>query len=181
MQHKALLLSLLVVLVLIRFVVQPLWEWQQQSLEQISLFAKREHRSQQVLAQQSTISNAVQGWQQLSQQVSQLYPKYNDNSQAQLSAQQAIQQQVTTQKARFELFDWLMQPNIEASGVQRAIVKLRVVGSPEAIAALHADLASKSHLRVLNSNFTWQNQLTVFSTVTANFDLLYHYQLTEQG
>lgn len=179
MRNKNLLLLVLALLLVIRFAILPLQQWQTNTYEQIQLYQKRQNRGEQLLQQQDQIDQIALTWQQLSAQLNSIYPAHQNPGDAQLVAQQRIQALVSANKARFELFDWLVLPVQDSARLQQATVKLRVTGTPAAISALHAGLAALPHLQLINGAFNWQNQLSIHSSVTANFDLVYRYQLAD--
>ncbi|GAB2921912.1 hypothetical protein [Rheinheimera gaetbuli] len=179
MRNKNLLLLLLVSLLVIRFAILPLQQWQTDTYEQIQLYQKRQDRGEQLLQQQEQINQIALAWQQLSAQLTTIYPAHQNPGDAQLSAQQRIQALVSANNARFELFDWLVLPEQASANLQQATVKLRVSGTPAAISALHAELVAQPHLQLISGAFNWQRQLSIHSSVTTSFDLVYRYQLTD--
>ncbi|MEH8015825.1 hypothetical protein MN202_01150 [Rheinheimera muenzenbergensis] len=180
LQNKSLLIGTIVVLALLRFVLLPLQQHQQELYQQLEGLNKRFQRSEALLQQQQQLQ-LLQAEQQ--QQLTQLllpFPKVSSSSQYRLQLQQQLQQLAAAQGAAVTFFDWLSETPLQVFNLHRGRISLRIKGPAAKVMLVHALIEQQyPHFIQRDIRGSWRGSLTAQSEVELTLLFEADYQLAE--
>lgn len=179
-RNKVILLSLVGVLLVIKFVLLPLQQTQQDMYTQLEGLNKRLERSQALLAEKETLKQWQSTQQQQLQKLLQPYPEVANASQYRLTLQQQLQQLAAENQVSVTFFDWLTDTSLEVFNLQRGRISLRLEGDASRIMQLHLQLEQQfPHFLLRDIRATWRGGLERGSRIELNLLLETDYKLAE--
>lgn len=174
--NKNNLLAVLAVLLLIRFGLLPLYDWQQQERTSLESLMQRQAKVNQLMTQFDNADEQQQLLQAYQQELARYIPQVSP-PEYRVQLQQEMQQILSDAGAQLELFDWLTETAVADSTVQRVHVQLRFKGKPAAVAAVQTRLEMMPHVRLDNLKASWSESLNIASEVDINADLSVFYMV----
>jgi hypothetical protein len=180
LQNKPLLIGLIAFLVVIKFVLLPLQQKQQDVYQQLDSLTKRVQRSEALIAQQQELLQWKDRQQQQLQTLLAPFPVVNNATQYRLQLQQQMQLLAAEHKVSVTFFDWLSDSPLEVFNLYRGRVSLRIEGSAANVMRWHGQLEQQFPqfiLRDIRGN--WRDVLTADSRIELNLLIEVDYQLQE--
>ena len=179
LQNKPLLLAIVAVLALLRFVVVPLQQQQQDLYQQLEVLSKRLQRSESLLQQQEQLQSSYTAAQQQLEKLLQPFPVVASGSQYRLTLQQQLQQLASANNASVTFFDWVSDTPLPVFNLQRGRVTLRIRGTAANVMQLHAQIEQQfPHFISRDTRSSWRGSLTPQTDVelTLLFEVDYRVQ-----
>lgn len=181
LQNKK-LIAVVVLLVIIKFVLLPLQQKQQELHQQLDSLVKRVQRSEALVQEKDTLQKWAITQEQELTQLLQPFPVVDNAAQYRLTLQQQLQQLAVEHQVAVTFFDWLSDTTLNIFEMQRSRISLRVEGEAAAIMLWHAKLEQRfPQLVVRDVRATWPQQLTQNSRVEVNLLIEVDYQLKDES
>lgn len=179
LQNKQLLLAIVAILALLRFVVVPLQQHQQDLYQQLDALTKRLQRSEALVQQQEQFQSSYTAAQQQLEELLLPFPVVAGSSQYRLALQQQLQQLASANNAAVTFFDWVSDTPLPVFDLQRGRVTLRIKGTAANVMQLHSQIEQKfPHFISRDIRSSWRGSLTPQTDVelTLLFELDYRIQ-----
>ena len=178
LRNKIALISLVVILVVIKFILLPLQQTQQDMHTQLEGLNKRLLRSQALLAEKDTLLQWQSTQQQQLQKLLLPYPEVTNAAQYRLTLQQQLQQLAADNRVSVTFFDWLTDTPLDVFNLHRGRISLRVEGDAGSIMQLHLKLEQQfPHFSLRDVRATWRGGLERGSRIELNLQLEVDYKL----
>lgn len=176
MQNK-LLISILAVLLVLRFVAVPLLDWQQERIDELTALQKRLDRSEALLnASEQVTQHAEQLKLQVTKAVNGLAVGVKQDE-YQLAFQQDVRQRLAELGVSLELFEWNNNYPLEMLSIERARVNLRLKGSYPAIMRAHGLLETHfAGLTIREFRASWPGSLSASTDIELQLVIDLDYQ-----
>lgn len=153
-------LGALGVLVFLKFVVVPLFDWQNMQLGSIANLQKRVSKSQNVIANQNQITKSQQRISKQLKAINSLFIDYKAESEFKLSMQQKVEQTIAINKLQINSSNWLPSLLVADGQLIRHQIRLSIKGNMLDFTSLITELESskpKAELKTFNINVKGQN------------------------
>jgi len=172
-------LLILVPLLLVKFALLPLLEWQNVKHDEVSLLSNQWHRTQLLLNDTEHFEDYYQQLHAQKKKVNGHFPQANPDE-YRITLQQEMQQMLAANSVEMELFDWVM---VEQRGqvFNRATLTVRVSGDVAAIVKAHAAVDSFANVQTNSVTLFWPERLQQGTKVTATFDFTVYFQEAHRG
>ncbi|TMP66225.1 hypothetical protein CWB76_18550 [Pseudoalteromonas sp. S1609] len=153
-------LGALVILIALKFLIVPLFDWQNSQLAQLANLQKRAVKSQNVIINQSQINQAQQTINAQLKAVNSLFVDYQRESEFKLAMQQQIEQIIANNQLQINTSSWLPSITVANNQLIRHQLRLNLKGKMRDFINLIILLESKTpkvELKSLNINLKGQN------------------------
>ena len=153
-------LGALVILIVLKFLIVPLFDWQNSQLAQLANLQKRAVKSQNVIINQSQINQAQQTINAQLKAVNSLFVDYQRESEFKLAMQQQIEQTIANNQLQINTSSWLPSITVANNQLIRHQLRLNLKGKMRDFINLITLLESKTpkaELKSLNINLKGQN------------------------
>ncbi len=153
-------LGALVILIALKFLIVPLFDWQNSQLAQLANLQKRAVKSQNVIINQSQINQAQQTINAQLEAVNSLFVDYQRESEFKLAMQQQIEQTIANNQLQINTSSWLPSITVANNQLIRHQLRLNLKGKMRDFINLITLLESKTpkaELKSLNINLKGQN------------------------
>ena len=153
-------LGALVILIALKFLIVPLFDWQNSQLAQLANLQKRAVKSQNVIVNQSQINQAQQTINAQLKAVNSLFVDYQRESEFKLAMQQQIEQTIANNQLQINTSSWLPSITVANNQLIRHQLRLNLKGKMRDFINLITLLESKTpkaELKSLNINLKGQN------------------------
>lgn len=165
MQNKKLIV-LLAVLLLLRFVFVPWFEWQDEQFGRLQTLDKRLERSEALLSLKEQVSTQAAQVNTASEQLLAGLVISATPAEYKIAFQQALQQQLDSVQVRLQLFEWNSDRALEAFNVQRGRINLRLQGAYPNLLRAHAQLELQfPGVQIRELRATWPGALSAAAEV----------------
>lgn len=180
LRNKTALISLVIVLVVIKFGLLPLQQAQQDLHQQLTGLDKRLQRSQNLLQQTDTLQQWQSSQQQQLQQLLQPFPQVASAAQYRLLLQQQLQQLAAANNVSVTFFDWLTDTPLGVFSLQRGRISLRLEGDAANIMLLHLKLEQQfPHFVLRDIRASWRGALSPGSRIELTLLIEADYRVVE--
>lgn len=152
-------LGALVILIALKFLIVPLFDWQNSQLAQLANLQKRAVKSQNVIVNQSQINQAQQTINAQLKAVNSLFVDYQRESEFKLAMQQQIEQTIANNQLQINTSSWLPSITVANNQLIRHQLRLNLKGKMRDFINLITLLESKTpkaELKSLNINLKGQ-------------------------
>ena len=181
---QQLALGALVILIALKFLIVPLFDWQNSQLAQLTNLQKRAVKSQNVIVNQSQINQAQQIINAQLEAVNSLFVDYQRESEFKLAMQQQIEQTISNNQLQINTSSWLPSITVANNQLIRHQLRLNLKGKIRDFINLITLLESKTpkaELKSLNINLKGQNNESL-GRVEGTIELaFYMHQATNTG
>jgi len=153
-------LGALVILIALKFLIVPLFDWQNSQLAQLANLQKRAVKSQNVIVNQSQINQAQQTINAQLKAVNSLFVDYQRESEFKLAMQQQIEQTIANNQLQINTSSWLPSITVASNQLIRHQLRLNLKGKMRDFINFITLLESKTpkaELKSLNINLKGQN------------------------
>lgn len=140
---KKYLLIAIAVLAIVKFVGQPVWEWQVEMQQQAATKKRQAVRMNQVLSQQESLSSELQEAQSSLEQLTTVFPKPPSIDALKLRIQQQIGELAKTNKVDVDLVNWGAELPSDVEGIAKQQLNLELSGATKALSLFHTELLSR--------------------------------------
>jgi hypothetical protein len=177
LKKHALLLSLMAMLLVAKFIVVPIFAWQQQVVSDIASKQKKLTKVDNLLAEEQGFTQVNQ---ELSEQLSvaeQLFYPYQSSAAFKLAQQQYFEGLVTKHQVDLSTFSWQNMSEDKALQITRYQVQIKLKGNVSNIVTLITELESQAQrIEVHNFNISLkgQNQQSLGKTRNARVNLRFY-------
>ena len=179
-RNKIILLSLVVILMVIKFGLLPLQQARQDVHQQLIGLDKRLQRSQALLEQQDVLQQWQSNQQQQLQQLLQPFPQVTSAAQYRLELQQQLQQLAAANNVSVTFFDWLTDTPLGVFDLQRGRIALRLEGDAGSIMQLHLKLEQQfPHFLLRDIRASWRGELAPGIRIELSLLIEADYQIAE--
>lgn len=180
LRNKAALIGLVLILVVIKFILLPLQQAQQNLHQELAGLNKRLHRSQALVEQKDMLQQWQSTQQQELQTLLQPFPEVTAAAKYRLTLQQQLQQVAAENQVSVTFFDWLTDTPLEVFDLHRGRISLRVEGNASNIMQLHLKLEQQfPHFSMRDIRATWRGELGRASRIELNLLIEVDYRLAE--
>lgn len=152
-------LGALVILIALKFLIVPLFDWQNSQLAQLANLQKRAVKSQNVIVNQIQINQAQQTINAQLEAVNSLFVDYQRESEFKLAMQQQIEQTIANNQLQINTSSWLPSITVANNQLIRHQLRLNLKGKMRDFINLITLLESKTpkaELKSLNINLKGQ-------------------------
>ncbi|MDN3484899.1 GspMb/PilO family protein [Pseudoalteromonas sp. APC 3224] len=152
-------LGALVILIALKFLIVPLFDWQNSQLAQLANLQKRAVKSQNVIVNQSQINQAQQTINAQLKAVNSLFVDYQRESEFKLAMQQQIEQTIANNQLQINTSSWLPSITVASNQLIRHQLRLNLKGKMRDFINFITLLESKTpkaELKSLNINLKGQ-------------------------
>jgi hypothetical protein len=129
-------------LAVVRFVVVPWVETQNEQRQQLEMLTKRLDRSEGVLQNREAIVAARDALARQSEASFAAFPEAVADDDSRLAAQQRIAALASQAGLQVSLFDWLLDGDVEEAGLAYSRASIKVDGPLDRLILMHGDLES---------------------------------------
>lgn len=150
----------LAILMMLKFAVVPLFDWQNRQLGSIANLQKRVSKSQNVIAHQSQISKSQQQISGQLKAINSLFIPYKAEGEFKLAMQQQLEQTVARNQLQITSSNWLPSILVANGQLMRHQLRLSIKGNMLDFTNLITELESatpKAELKTFNINIKGQN------------------------
>lgn len=171
-------LGALVILIALKFLIVPLFDWQNEQLAQLANLQKRAVKSQNVIANQSQINQSQQTIVTQLQAINSLLVEYKNETEFKLAMQQQIEQTVAKNQLQINTSSWLPSILVVNERLIRHQLRLNIKGNMLDFINLITLLESskpKAELKALNINLKGQNAQSL-GRVDGTIELAFYMQ-----
>lgn len=127
-KHK-LAFGLLATLLLLKFLLVPLFDWQNEQLSNITNLQKRASKSQNVITNQSQITQSQQRITAQLNAINSLFIGYKNDAEFKLAMQQQIEQSLANNQLQINNSSWLPSINVANEQLMRHQLRLSIKGT----------------------------------------------------
>lgn len=153
-------LGVLVILIALKFLIVPLFDWQNSQLAQLANLQKRAVKSQNVIINQSQINQAQQTINAQLKAVNSLFVNYQREGEFKLAMQQQLEQTIAKNQLQINTSSWLPSIAVANNQLIRHQLRLNLKGKMRDFISLIILLESqtpKAELKSVNINLKGQN------------------------
>ncbi len=141
--NNKLLLSLVAVLLLIKFAVMPIFDWQAEKIDQINSLHKREVKAAELLAQKEHLMQQVQLVEKKLADQQQAFPTFATSEDFRLETQKLLEELLKKHELNVKQIFWRNNKDVDVmEGMYKARVSVRMYGKVKDFALLHADVVT---------------------------------------
>jgi len=164
LKKHALLLSLMAILIIAKFIVVPIFDWQNNELQNIKLLAKKQQKITQVLNGQDNTANSNATLKSINKLGDSIFFTYQTESAFKLKQQKMFESLLAKHYVQSERIGWQVTtelPNLSATQYQ---LQLSVKGQTHNVVSLLAELENHNKLieiKDFNVNFKGQNEIAL--------------------
>jgi hypothetical protein len=141
-KKQPLLLGLLIVLLLIGFIISPIIDWQNDSLEEIRGLQKKQQKTQFALQREADNRTLLQSIQRQQTQFSDLFFKGGDEAKFKLERQQWLEELVTKHNFKATNIGWTNSSSVPNTSIIKHNLQVRIEGHLSKLPAFQSDLES---------------------------------------
>jgi hypothetical protein len=146
MQNKPLLLAVLAVLVLAKFVLLPLSEWQQQQLSELALLHNKLEKTKRLVLSKEELAAAFSAVEKPYKTLAEKVPQTSDKQKYRLEFQQQLESLLATHRVQVVSFAWQGDKPVAGADISEARIELRLRGMPADYVSAIADLQQQMPL-----------------------------------
>lgn len=180
MNRNKLLLSILALLLFLRFVMVPWIEWQDEQSVQLQTLTKRLVRSESLLAVRGDVVNQFETAKQKAIELKQGLGETTDPTQYRVDFQEKLQAKLDATQVQLSSFEWLSDQDVGAFAIKRGRVNLRLKGALADIVQAHATLElDYPGLQIKDLRASWQGPLNEYSSVEMQLLIELDYLVTK--
>lgn len=139
---RLLLLALVAVLGL-RFAFVPWLGWLDEKRQELQVLTDRLERSDSVLANEKAIRQALATHEKHASALRARFPAKVLPGDYRIKVQQAIGEMAAANNLVLQSFEWVLESEVDRSGLQHVRARLTLSGAPRGLAAMHAKLDSE--------------------------------------
>lgn len=153
-------LGVLALLIVLKFIVVPLFDWQNEQLANLANLQKRVSKSQNVIANQTQITQSQQRISAQLKAINSLFINYKPEDEFKLAMQQQIEKTVANQQLQINTSNWLPSILVANKQLMRHQLRLSIKGKMLDFTKLITELESatpKAELKTFNINSKGQN------------------------
>ena len=153
-------LGVLALLIVLKFIVVPLFDWQNEQLANLANLQKRVSKSQNVIANQTQITQSQQRISTQLKAINSLFINYKPEDEFKLAMQQQIEQTVANHQLQINTSNWLPSILVANGQLMRHQLRLSIKGQMLDFTKLITELESatpKAELKTFNINSKGQN------------------------
>ena len=165
-RNKLILIAVMTTLLLIKFVLLPLQQKQQDLHQELTVVSKQLQRSKALVEQEL-------------QKLLQSFPEVVSTSQYRLALQQQFQKLALDNAVSVTFFDWLTDTPLDAFNIHRGRVSLRVDGNASKVMQLHLMLEQFPHFSLRDIRASWRGDLSRDRRIELNLLIEVDYRLPE--
>lgn len=158
-KHK-LALGLLATLLLLKLLLLPLFDWQNEQLSNITNLQKRASKSQSVITNQGQISQSQQRITAQLNAINSLFIDYKNDAEFKLAMQQQIEQSLASNQLQINNTSWLPSILVANEQLMRHQLRLNIKGTLlnfKNFITLLESTPPQAELKTLNINIKGQN------------------------
>lgn len=158
-KHK-LALGLLATLLLLKLLLLPLFDWQNEQLSNITNLQKRASKSQSVITNQGQISQSQQRITAQLNAINRLFIDYKNDAEFKLAMQQQIEQSLASNQLQINNTSWLPSILVANEQLMRHQLRLNIKGTLlnfKNFITLLESAPPQAELKTLNINIKGQN------------------------
>lgn len=158
-KHK-LALGLLATLLLLKLLLLPLFDWQNEQLSNITNLQKRASKSQSVITNQSQISQSQQRITAQLNAINSLFIDYKNDAEFKLAMQQQIEQSLASNQLQINNTSWLPSILVANEQLMRHQLRLNIKGTLlnfKNFITLLESTPPQAELKTFNINIKGQN------------------------
>lgn len=158
-KHK-LALGLLATLLLLKLLLLPLFDWQNEQLSNITNLQKRASKSQSVITNQGQISQSQQRITAQLNAINRLFIDYKNDAEFKLAMQQQIEQSLASNQLQINNTSWLPSILVANEQLMRHQLRLNIKGTLlnfKNFITLLESTPPQAELKTLNINIKGQN------------------------
>lgn len=160
-ERKKQLLFVLALLLVVKFVGQPLVEWQNEKVNQVTQKSQRLTKMNEVLSGKEQIKQQLQIAQQNNQTLKAQFPEAATSSGFRLQAQQRISELAAKYELSVDMFDWAGDAPVPIEGFTGLALTTEVAGPVLNIAQFHAAVNSELGFLIMEtSELSFRGALT---------------------
>jgi len=137
------LLAVAAVLAVLRFVVVPWIEAQNEAHDGLQVLTQRLERSVGVVQNREALSAARQGLAEANAQARERFPTAESVEAFRIEGQRRLGDLAVSAGLKLTLFDWLLDGKVEDAALAFGRVRVQVEGAPWELARLHTDLEGR--------------------------------------
>jgi hypothetical protein len=161
LKQKSWLLILLAVLVVIKFIIVPIIDWQTDSLSEIALQQKKLNKMQYLLNNQQKITDQNRQIQHILDTAQTYFFHENDEASFKLNQQKLIEQLITKFSLSSQHIGWSEVIERSPHGIDKYQVEIKVKGKTVDVIRLMADIESHTpRIAISNFNLSLNNKLS---------------------
>lgn len=175
---KKQLLFVLLVLLVLKFTVEPLYSWQDAQRAELTSLAAKQQKIKAILVNEQQFRTEYSALQAQTEKLAQHFAVVASVDDMKLQLQQRLQQAAELSLCRLELFDWVLEKPIEATFYQDARINVRCIGKAAAVIKLQQWVDSQPDLSVEQLTFGWPDFLTESVELTFSAELTVRYKVT---
>ncbi|MBB1386218.1 hypothetical protein H5119_11775 [Pseudoalteromonas sp. SG45-5] len=153
-------LAALTLLITLKFIIVPLFDWQNEQLSQLANLQKRASKSQNVIINQNQISKTQQQINAQLKAINSLFINYKSEAEFKLAMQQQIEQTIASKQLQINTSSWLPSLLVANGQLMRHQLRLNIKGSTLnyiKLITLLENTAPKAELKTFNINLKGQN------------------------
>ncbi|MBE0360565.1 MULTISPECIES: hypothetical protein [Pseudoalteromonas] len=153
-------LGALALLIILKFIIVPLFDWQNEQLSQLANLQKRASKSQNVIINQNQISKSQQQINAQLKAINSLFISYKSEAEFKLAMQQQIEQTIASKQLQINTSSWLPSLLVANGQLMRHQLRLNIKGSTLnyiKLITLLENTAPKAELKTFNINLNGQN------------------------
>jgi hypothetical protein len=177
LKKHALLLSIMAMLLVAKFIVVPIFAWQQQVVSDIASKQKKLSKVDNLLAEEQSFTTVNQEFSEQLDLAEQLFYPYQSSAAFKLAQQQYFEGLVTKHQVDLSTFSWQNMSEDKDLQVTRYQVQIKLRGNVSNIVTLLTELESQAQrIEVHNFNISLkgQNQQSLGKTRNARVNLRFY-------
>lgn len=144
MSNKRNLLIIVLVLASLRFIFQPLWQYQNDNQEVLAQLVNQQEKAERLLESRSNLSTLTLQSQEQLERLQQRFPLTASSSQLRLQVQQNLQETLNEHDVQLQTMEWLTEESLNTPNLRRHLARISVKGSRLQLMQLSLNL-SESH------------------------------------
>ncbi|WP_286271768.1 hypothetical protein [Thalassotalea hakodatensis] len=141
LRNRKNLLLVVALLAAIRFIVVPVFDWQQENIDDITAKATRLNKAENVIARKETLAVSLTDVEKINERTKTLYHSFSSTNEMKLSLQQQVEKKFSQHKVKIKNFTW---PNELEGDIKELRAKIFFEGDTNDIALLHMDLSDQA-------------------------------------
>lgn len=174
---KRILLSVIAILVLLKFVIQPLWNWQTDLQQKTATIKRQAVRTNEVLKQQDSLSTELERAQASLESLDNVFPRPPSVDALKLRVQQQISKIATQNDIEVDLVSWGTQLPSNVDSVVKQQLRIELAGATKALTLFHTELLSSfANFQQIDAELSFRGSLlkSKVGQLTMNIEV-YHW------
>ena len=176
MQNKRLLLAVLGCLLLIRFVIVPLWGWQNDAIAELKALTKQQAKVNALLKNESLLRDTIAEVHSDKVKFLQNVQQTKDQPSLSLNLQKTWQKVAKTNSVEVDLFNWVAHKLEVEPDIYSAKITARFVGRYPNIGKTLLTVEEFPGVYISEIRFDWRNNFSSTASVTAEVEFFVVYQ-----